>query len=382
MKRAHAIAAMAFLGVAASLLHREFMRGAFDPVERGFVAWLSINTSDAPALPPMTLVLYDKEASEFSGGARMSMLDATLFARAASGLGAVAAGVEGLSGNPSRMMEAAGHMPVFGGSMPDESPGRGWTSWKGDVGAGWMELPGLADSTPWGFPSGFFAPSEDLAGPRRMVLAARNLGHPVPSFSALAWVAAGDGDEAGARMMPGGMECGGRRVPLDATGAAFYFSGQQSVTVISLNELLVASEKQEREGGVSPMRGRLLVLCRATPDVTRIKGADDVAFTPAELWAQSWDALRRGRMFVLPGWWYPAVLVVVGFGLCLGVRHGSRMFSAGVGVMAFFVFLLVALGVFDFCGLLLPLTPSAATLLVGVLLGRFFAAPGSSAMES
>lgn len=380
MKRSHAIAAIAILVVAAALMHREFMRGTFDPVERGFVAWLSINTPGAPALPSMTLVLYDKEASEFSGGARMTMLDAALFARAASSLGAIAAGVEGLGGNPSRMLEAAGRMPVFGGSVPDEPPGRGWTSWKGDAAAGWMEVPGLANSTASSFSRGFFAPPVDLAGPRRMVLVARNSGRPVPSFSALAWVAAGGGDGSGARMMPGRIESGGRRVPLDASGAAFYFPGQP-VNVINLNELLVASEKQEREGGDSPMRGQLLVLCRATPDVTRIKGADDVAFTPAELWAQSWDALRRGRMFVLPGWWYPAVLAAAGFGLCLGVRRGSRMFGAGAGVMAFLVFLLAALGMFDFCGLLLPLTPSAATLLVGVLLGRFFTQTGK-AMES
>lgn len=372
MKKANVIAAITILVIASFLLHREFLRGTFDPVERGFVAWLSTNTHAPPTLPPLTLVLYDKEASELSGAVRMTMLDAALFVRAASSLGAVAAGVEGISGDPSRMIEAAGRMPLFGGFAPDEPPWSGWTLWKGAAAPGWMELTGSEDSPLSDFPGGFFVPPVDIAGPRRMVLAARNSGRPVPSFSALAWVVVGAGDGSEVRMVPGRMECGGDAVPLDASGAAFYFSGR-AADVTSLNELLVASERREREGGVSPLHGHVLVLCRATPDVARIKGADDAVFMPVELWAQSWEALRRGRMFVLPGWWYPAALAAMGFGLCLGVRCRSGIFSASVGVMAFLVFLLAALGVFDFCGLLLPLTPSAATLLVAILLGRFFA---------
>ena len=377
MKRAHVIAAVVLLLTAASLLRREFLRGTFDPVERGFVAWLCANTRSVPPLPPLTLVLYDKEASEFSGAQSMTMQDAALFARAASRLGAAAAGVEGLSGNPSRMIEAAGRVPLFGGFAPDEPPGRGWTVWKGDAAAGWMELPGLVESAASRFPAGFFLPPVELAGPRRVVLAARNSGRPVLSLSALAWIVSGDGRRAEARVMPGRIESGGHAVPLDGSGAAYYLSDGPG-HVISLTELLVESEKHEREGGASPLRGHLLVLCRATPDVARIKGAGDVVSTPAELWAQSWGALRGGRMFILPGWWYPGVLAAAGFMLCLGVRRRSRAFGAGAGVMAFLVFLLFALGVFDCCGLLLPLVPSMATLLIGILLGRFFAQSGKA----
>lgn len=140
-----------------------------------------------------------------------------------------------------------------------------------------------------------------------------------------------------------------------------------------MNALLVAAEKHEREGGESPLRGQILVLCRATADITRIKDAGEKAFTPAELWAQAWPALQRGAVFVLPGVWYPLVLAAVACGLGFGFGSRGRTTILMTGAAALFTYLLAALGAFSTFGLLLPLTPSVATLWGGLLLGRFFA---------
>jgi hypothetical protein len=118
MNRTIALAVIAGLALLAAWMHREHARGTFDVIESGFVSWLAANTADknqARYLPPLTLVLYDEEASELAGTTRLALLDGTLFARAASRLGALAAGVEGIGEDPSRMIEAAEGMPVFGG---------------------------------------------------------------------------------------------------------------------------------------------------------------------------------------------------------------------------------------------------------------------------
>lgn len=373
MRRATILAAAALLAAWSFWLQREFLRGTFDPVERRFVAWLSANTAGASTLSPLTVVLYDAEASELAGATRMGALDGALFARAAAKLGAIAAGVEGLEGNPSRMLEAAGRMPLFGGFAPDHPPGNGWTPWPGTAGGGWSELPGLAGPAAVRFSRGFFAPPQGSSGPRRIALVARNAAQPVPSFLALAWGHADGSPAAAGSVAPRELAVRGRYLPLDGGGAAWFFP-ESGTRVMTMNELLVLAEKHEREGIASPLRGSLIVLTSATPDVPRVKGAADAGdLTPGELWAQAWPALRRDRFFILPEWWYPLLLAGVALLLCLGSARMRARSVVGTGAMVVLVFLLVALGMFAAAGLLLPFVPSAATLLSGLLLGKFFA---------
>ena len=142
MNRTIALAVIAGLVLLAAWLHREHARGTFDVIESGFVSRLAANTTDKNQtryLPPLTLVLYDEEASELAGTTRLALLDGTLFARAASRLGALAAGVEGIGEDPSRMIEAAEGMPVFGGYDWQSPPGQGWTPVAGAPAAGWPD---------------------------------------------------------------------------------------------------------------------------------------------------------------------------------------------------------------------------------------------------
>jgi hypothetical protein len=123
------------------------------------------------------------------------------------------------------------------------------------------------------------------------------------------------------------------------------------------------------------LRGSVVVLCRATPEVARV-AAGGAALTPAELWAQSWQALRQGRFFVLPGWWYPLLVAFAALALCIGPARRSWGAASGAGAAASLFYLLAALGAFATYGLLLPFVPSAATLIAALLLGRFLA-PGN-----
>lgn len=370
MKRLTIFAIAAALGLAAFWLQHEFNRGSFDRVEKAFAGWLAANRNAGPPLPVLVLVLYDEESSALAGTGRMGVLDGALFARAAARLGAVAAGVEGLSENPARMLEAAGRMPVFGGFEASAPPDSGWTPGGGTVGAGWTELPGLTGAAPLRFPRGFFLPPSGLSGPRRAALIARVSDQPVPSFLALAWAAGQGKMPSDLTAAPGRLAFGKRFLPLHADGSVSFFP-EEAVRVISLNELLVEAEKFEREGGDSPMRGSIVVLCRATPDVARLAGGSDgAARTPAELWAQAWPAMQRGGVFVAPGWWYPPLVALAGVLLSLLSARGTWRAGAACFAAAFFIYLLAALGVFSSFGLLLPFVPTVATLLAGLFLGR------------
>jgi len=371
MKNFRIIVIAAVLAVLSFWLQREFLRGTFDPVESGFAGWLAANTSAREALPPLVVVLYDEESSALAGATRMAVLDGALFVRAAAKLGALAAGIEGLRGNPARMLEAAGRMPVFGGFEIAAPPDNGWTPCAGAVGDDWAELPGLAGPSAARFPRGFFAPPAGAVGPRSIGLVARHADRPVPSFLAMAWAAGQRLRSSDMTAAPGRLEGQGRMLPLDAGGSACFFA-EDEAQVMSMNDLLVAAEKFEREGGVSPLHGSIVVLCRATADVSRVKaGADADALTPAELWAQGWSALRKGRFFLLPEWWYPLLPALAAVALCLGPSRRRWGAVLATGLLAVLAYLLIALGVFATFGLLLPLVPSAATLLAGLLLGQF-----------
>lgn len=369
MSRARLVFVFLAAAAASLLLQREFHRGTFDPCERGFVGWLSANSGPKGALPPLALVLYDEEASELAGATRMGTLDIALFTRAASKLGAAAAGVEGLAGDPSRMMEAAGRLPVFAGYAPESPPGTGWTPWTGVPQRRWTELPGAAGPAATRLPRGFFAVPEGEAGPRRAVVLGRNADAVIPSFLALAWRAA-QGGRAGVPLAEGGwLRCAGRSLPVDAEGATWFFPSAPG-GVMSMNELLVATEKHERGESASPLSGRIVVLARATADITRVKSfAGGEAATPCELWAQAWAALRQGRSFVLPGWWYQIVLVAAAGALSVFVARRGWKVVCGAGVAGLLVYLLGALGAFASAGILLPFIPTVGTLLVALLSG-------------
>ena len=367
-------AVLAVLALLAAWLQRENARGTFDPVERAFVSWLAANSGGKGALPPLTLVLYDEEASELAGTGRMAMLDGALFARAASRLGALGAGIVGLSGDPTRMIEAAGGMPVFGGYDMAAPPGLGWTPLRGAPGERWEETPGLA-GRPGRFARGFLAPPTGEAGPREIRLAGRNGDRSVPSFLALAWAVAHGWRWSEVNAEPPALLGPDGRMVLDSAGSARFLPSAMPVTM-TMNELLVAAEKFEREGGVSPVRGHVMVLAPATSDVTRVSTGGLRPVTPAEQWAQAWEAVRGNRLFLVPGWWYAPLVVLVGLALALGPARRTNWAALVAGLFALLVFTLLALGVFGSTRVVLPFVPTSLTLLVALLLGRAGQAAG------
>lgn len=367
-------AVLAVLALLAAWLQRENARGTFDPVERAFVSWLAANSGGKGALPPLALVLYDEEASELAGTGRMAMLDGALFARAASRLGALGAGIVGLSGDPTRMIEAAGGMPVFGGYDISAPPGLGWTPLRGAPDERWEEVPGLA-GRPGRFARGFLSPPTGEAGPREIRLAGRNGDRAVPSFLALAWAVANGWRWSEINAEPPALLGPDGRMVLDSAGSARFLPFGMPVTM-TMNELLVAAEKFEREGGVSPVRGHVMVLAPATSDVTRVSTGGLRPVTPAEQWAQAWEAVRGNRLFLTPGWWYAPMVVLVGVALALGPARRSNRAALVAGLFALLVFTLLALGVFGSTRVVLPFVPTSLTLLVALLLGRAGRAAG------
>lgn len=364
----------AFVSVAAALavlvawLHLEHSRGTFDAVERGFVAWLAANTDAAAPLPPLTLVLFDDEASDLSGSGRMALLDAALFTRAASRLGAASAGVEGIPGDPLRMIEAAGTMPVFGGYDWTLPPGNGWTPLSGQPGEDWPEAPGLAGRG-GRFARGFVLPPESGGGASRIVLAARNGDRAIPSLLALAWVSAQGGTWRDMTASPAGLRAGKARLTAAADGSARFLDDSEP-RVLTMNELLVAAEDFERKGGVSPFRDHVMILARATADVTRVAVGGSAALTPLERWASAWEAVRTNRLFLPPGWWYPVLLAAAGIFFALGPARRSWKTALPAAFLALLVFALAALGSFGSSRVLLPAAPALSTLAAAFLLGR------------
>jgi hypothetical protein len=368
MKQPAVAALIAVLAVLVLWLQREQARGSFDVVERAFIAWLAANSGGSSTLPPLTLVLYDEEASELAGTKRLALLDGALFARAAARLGAIAAGVEGIQGDPRRMTEAAGAMPVFGGYDWRNPPGQGWTPLAGEPVATWEEVPGLAGRRAR-FARGFVAPPEGTTGARSVLLAGRNGDRAVPSFLVLAWAVANGCRWSEVSVEGGVITAGSARLTLDAGGAAQFLPDEASA-VVSMNELLVAAENFERAGGESPFRDHVMVLVPATADVARVAvdGAD--AVTPSERWASAWEALRTNRLFLRPGWWYPFFLVAGGMVLVLGPARRSNGAAIMAGCFAVLVFALAALGIFGSVRVLLPAAPALSTIIVALVLGR------------
>lgn len=343
-------------------------RGSFDPIERPFLSWLAANTAGGKKLPPLTLVLYDEEASALAGTPKMAMLDGALFARAASKLGAVAAGVEGLSGDPARMIQAAEGMPVFGGYMADQPPGSGWSPLRGNPATTWPELDGLPGLS-GRFVRGFITAPSSRSSMRTVQMLARCGDRPVPSLLLVAWAVTHGWRISEMSVGPDVVAGPGDRIKVDDTGRAM-FMPEGEMSVMTMNELLVAAERFEREGGASALRDRLLVLARATPDVTRIKGDGDGPMTPMELWASAWEAVRNNRIFLPAGTWYTVVLVAGGSLLAFSPARQSNRRAMGLFFFAVAVYLLAALAIYSESRVLLPAGPTILTLATGCLLGR------------
>lgn len=377
MKRGSFAVVVVFLTLAAAWLRHELSRGSFDAVEKHFVSWLAANDGSRPVvLPPLTVVLYDDESSKLAGAGGMRMLDGALFARAASTLGASAAGVAGLSGDPRRMVEAAHGMRIFGGYPMDEPPGEGWTPLRGEPAPGWPEIHGLAGRQ-GAFARGFVSIPTGAAGARRACLLARSAASPVPSFLVLAWAAA-QGLRAGDLVAgPYGVQAGARRIAVDGAGNAWFYP--ETPRVMTMNDLLVASERFEREGGPSPLQGNVLILARATTDVVRLATDGANPATPAEVWASAWEPLRNGRLFIAPGWWFLPALVAVSAVLAIVASGCSRRRAAFALFFSLLVFLLLSLGVFAGTHVCLPLVPVVLTMTAGVFAGWLVRVSGLAA---
>lgn len=376
MSKSALLLLLAVLSAFAFWVQGEVLRGTFDSVERAFVSWLAANVRKDIDLPALTLVLYDDESSELAGSHKMAVLDGALFARAASHVGAVAVGIEGLPDNPRRMIDAAGKTPIFGGYAWHDPPVAGWTPLTGPVGIGWREIPGLAGPATARFTRGFVSVPVGSSGPRSILLIGRNGDHAVPSFLALAWAAAQRKRLVEIAVEPGALRSPRQRLPFDSRGEARFFP-DSSPLIMTMNDLLVASEKFEREGGSPPLRGRLVVLVPATSDTPRLRAQEgEAAVTPAELWAQSWEAIRGGCLFALPGPWYAAVLGLVSFVLAIGPARRSTFAAVAIGLFSMMIYLLVALGFFASRGILLPFAPSVLSLAAGLALGRTAYASG------
>jgi len=369
VKRVPVLVLAIALAVFAFWLQREVARGTFDRFECGYISWLAANTPGTTILPPLTLVLYDDEASELAGTGKMAMLEGTLFARAASRLGAVGVGIEGLTGDPTRMTEAAGRMPVFSGYDPSAAPGSGWTPLAGEPGPGWPEMAGLT-GRPARLARGFLAPpAGGRGGAQRIQVAARNADRAVPSFLALAWAAAQGWRWSEVTADSTGLRGPSGRLMLDREGGV-QFLPAAGLSVTTMNELLVAAERFEREGGTAPLRGHIAVLALATSEVTRVAAVGMLPVTPVEQWASAWEAVRTNRLFHSPGWWYPLVVAAAACLLALGPARCSNGAALLSGIFALLIFAMVALALFASARVALPAALTLMTLVAGLMIGR------------
>ncbi len=368
MKRGGVAGLIVVLGVLVVLVQREELRGTFDGIEKVFLSWLVANAPSRPSLPPLTLVLYDEEASAVAGVGRLGILDGALFARAASRLGAAAAGIEGVTGDAGRMVAAARGMRVFGGYDWEKPPANGWTPIGGEADPGWPEVPGLTGKS-GRFARGFIPPTGGLVGAREVPMVGGNSGRPVPSFLVLAWAAAQGWRVTDLAVADGVLAGPAGKLPVSARGTAGILAGG-AAAIMNMNEFLVESERFEREGGESPLRGHVLVLAPATPDVTRLAGADLAPSTPAEVWARAWEALRRGHVFLYPGWWYGPVLLVMSCALAFGPARRGNKNAVMAGIFTFCLYCLAALGAYSGGSVFLPLVPGLWTIAAGLVAGR------------
>jgi hypothetical protein len=191
----------------------------------------------------------------------------------------------------------------------------------------------------------------------------------VPSFLALAWTVANGARWSDLQAQSDVLIAGGSRMLLGQDGTAHFLPDSEPRTM-TMNELLVASEKFEREGGVSPFRDHIMVLARATADVARVAVGEMRAATPAERLASAWESLRTNRLFRPPAWWYPVAVVLAAVFLVFGPARRSNGAALTAALFSVLLFALVALGVFGSSRVLLPAAPTLLTLGTALVLGR------------
>lgn len=349
-------------------MQHESARGTFDFLERRWVAWLAANVANDVSLPPLTLILYDEEDSSVAGASKMGVLDSALFARAAERLGAGVAVVEGLPGDPRRVIEASGKMPVMGGYLWDEPPVSGWTGIDGKAPASWRELPGLV-GRPSRFYRGFFVPPSGWTGAREIQLVARNGDRGVPSVLVVVWGLV-HGKRPGEISAEGAaLRAGSAILPVNDAGAARFWP-ESLQTVMSLNGFLVEAERFEREGGKSPVRGHVVMLARATPEVARVAAPGETAQTPAEWWAAVWEAAAGNRIFLRPAWWFALGLAAMAIFLTKLCSVGSMGRVVVISVFMVLLYALSALAAYGGSRLLLPIAPVLILIMASVVTSR------------
>ena len=354
-------------------MQHESARGTFDILERRWVDWLAANVASDVVLPPLTLVLYDEEDSAVAGSAKMGVLDRALFARAAGRLGAGVAVVEGLPGDPRRVIEAAGTIPVLGAYMWDEAPASGWTGIDGEARLSWRELPGLV-GRPTQCYRGFFDPPSGWTGAREIQLVARSGDRGVPSVLALVWGLV-HGKRPGEIFASGAaLRAGSGLLPVNDAGAARFWP-ESLPSVVSLNGFLLEAERFEREGGQSPVRGHVVMLARATAEVARVFAPGETAQTPAERWAAAWEAAAGNRIFLRPAWWFAAGLAAMALLLTKLSCEVSLLRGTGLGAFVVLLYALSALAAYGGSRLLLPIAPVLILILASVVASRVLRQP-------
>lgn len=346
-------------------LQRESTRGTFDFLERPWLQWLAANVANEVVLPPLTLVLYDEEDLAVAGSTRMAVLDAALFARAADRLGAVTAVVEGVPGDPRRIIEAAGDLPVLGAYLWDDAPESGWSSMGGNVVGSWREISGLV-GRPSRFYRSFVAAPSGWAGPQEIQLVAQCGDRAVPSVLSVVWGLVHGQRPQQMMAEARSLRVGRAKLPLDAVGSARFWPDPIS-SVMSLNGFLVEAERFERNEIISPVRGHVVMLARATSDIARVAVPGLSPQTPIECWASAWRSAKENRLFLLPGWEFSVVLSIIVFLMAIFFQAGGLGRSLVAGLFFLLLYVLVAMGLYSGYRLLLPFAPALVLLGISVL---------------
>jgi hypothetical protein len=170
------------------------------------------------------------------------------------------------------------------------------------------------------------------------------------------------------------LRVGRAKLPLDAVGAASFWP-DPITSVLSLNGFLVEAERFEREGGISLVRGHVVMLARATPDVARVAVPGRMPLTPTESWASAWESAKENRLFLLPGSGFYLVLTIVALLLTKFFYDGGLRRLLVAGVFFLLLYVLVAMGVYSGYRLLLPLAPALVQLVAAMLIPRVLRRP-------
>lgn len=369
MKGSATLGIVALMILFALGLQREEERGTFLLFTRPFLSWLVANSPGPAPTPPLTLVLYDDDSASLAGGARMGVQEATLFVRGAARLGAAAAGIEGLSEDPRRVLDASQGIFVFGGYDQARPPEAGWAVLRGEPLSTWPEVPGLP-GRPGIFARGFIGSADPASGVRRTQLVGRSGGRTVPSFLAIAWGAAHGGRARELSADAHGVRKNQDTVLLAGADGAVCFLPEPAESVITMNDFLVSVEKHDRLGSVSPLQGHVLVLASATPDVPRFARDGRAAITPGEMWAEAWGPMRSGKLFLLPPWWFSLVMMICASALAIGPAYRSSVGAVSVLFFTSMLFLLISLGLFAGARILLAPVPVLLLFASAVAAGR------------